>query len=320
LQNSWSDYGSSYAGAAYSKTSEGVVVLRGLIKRTGAVVGGEILFQLPAGYRPNLKQIYTTITNPNVASRIDVLSDGTVRVIGGQAGFLALDGIKFVPSATAAIAFQPMTLSNSWVNFDAPTHQVASYAKDTLNRTFTRGVIRSGSTTTASLIASLPTSPNYQSPSYLHLPNFNNSGFGYFSPSQTNATYPGAGIQFKAGSNPYFSIEGMFYNNYTGWTALSLVNGWTWYSSAGIFSTPAYVKAADSIVSLKGLVQSGTATSDTTIATLPVGHRPSGRLIFEVANNNAAGRVDILADGQVRILTGGNVWLALDSINFIAEQ
>ena len=318
--NNWSDYGSTYSGAAYTKTREGIVVLRGLIKRSGAAIGGEVLFQLPAGYRPNLRQIYTTMTNPNVASRIDVDADGSVRIQSGSGGYLSLDGIKFVPSSTSAIAFQPMTLSNSWVNYDAPTHQVASYARDTLNRTFTRGVIRSGSTTAASLITSLPSSPNYLSPSYLHLPNYNNAGFGFFSPAQTNTTYPGAGVQYKGGANGYYSIEGMFYNSYTGWTSLSLVNGWTWYSSTGIFATPAYTKAADGIVSLKGLITAGTATADTTFASLPVGFRPSGRLIFEVANNSAAGRVDVLPDGQVRILSGGNVWLALDNINFVAEQ
>lgn len=318
MQNTWSNYSTTYAGVGYTKTSEGVVLLHGLIKRSGSVVSGEALFYLPEDYRPDLKQIYTTITNPNAASRIDITPEGKVAVLGGNAGYLSLDGIKFVPTSTTSISFQPMTLSNGWVNFDVPTHQVASYAKDSLNRTFTRGVIKSGSTTAASLISGL--SSGYLSPSYLHLPALGNSGIGFFSPAQTNTTYPGAGIQYKAGGNGYLSIEGMFYNNYTGWNSLSMANGWTWYDATGIFATPAYIKASDGIVSLKGLIRSGTATSDTTVANLPAGYRPKSRLIFFVMNNNTVGRVDVLADGQVRIMTGGNTWLALDNINFVAEQ
>ncbi|MFA5172748.1 MAG: type II secretion system protein [Sulfuriferula sp.] len=322
LQNTWTDYLGAFTTSAFTKTSEGVVVFKGLIKRTGSAVAGEVLFQLPVGYRPNLRQVYTTMTNSNVASRVDVDPNGNVLIQSGSAGWLSLDGIKFVPTATTAISFQAMTLSSSWVNYDGGVmHQVASYAKDTLNRTFTRGLIKNGSTAGNALLSSLSASPiNYQSPSYQHLPTYGSTGFGMFSPAQTNTTYPGAGIQFKSGGNGYFSIESMFYNNYTGWTALPLVNGWTWYSATGIFATPAYNKAADGVVSLKGLITAGTATSGTVIANLPVGYRPKAQLLFEVANNGAAGRVDILANGQVQILTGGNTWLALDSINFIAEQ
>jgi len=323
LENSWTEYAGVYDPARFTKTSEGVVVLSGLIKRSGSAVAGERLFQLPAGYRPALREMFTTITNPNVASRIDINSDGSVAIISGDAGYLSLDGIRFIPSTTTSIAFQPMTFSNSWVNNDGGSvYQVGSYAKDTLGRTFTRGLIKSGSTTSPNLIASLPSSPNYQSPSYLHLPTYGSSGFGFFSPAQTNSTYPGAGIQYKAGGNGYFSLSGMFYNTYTGFTSISVPTptGWNWYSSAGIFSTPAYKKASDGIVTLKGLITGGTATSDTTMFTLPAGYRPAYRLIFEVANNNVAGRVDVLPTGEVRILTGGNTWLALDNISFVAEQ
>lgn len=319
FQSYWANYGGSYAPGRYTKTSEGIVVLSGLLKRNGSPAGGEVIFQLPVGYRPAKPLIFTTITNANVASRVDVDQNGNVIIRSGDGGYLSLDGIKFVPSASTNITFQSMTLSNSWVNYHATDWQTASYAKDSLNRTFTRGLIMNGSTSAASLITALPA--GFQSPSYLHLPNYTNGGYGFFSPSQTNATYSaGAGLQYKGGSNGYYSIESMFYNSYTGWSSLSMVNGWTWYDSAGIFSTPAYTKAADGLVTLKGLIRSGTATSDTNVAILPAGFRPSARMIFEVINNSAVGRVDVLPSGEVRILTGGNTWLALDSISFMAEQ
>jgi hypothetical protein len=317
LLNTWNDYGTAFAGARFTKTSEGVVVLSGLIKKPSAAVAGEALFQLPEGYRPNAKQLYTTITNANVHSRVDIEPDGTVRVQVSNAGYLALDGIKFIPTATTALPFTALPMVNSWVNYDAGDHQQAGYTKDTLNRTFLRGLIKNGSTTTASLISSI--AATYTSPSYLHLPAVRSGGFGMMSPSQTNTTYPGAGLQFKIGTNTYFSIESMFYNSYTGWTSMTMQNSWVWYSSAGIFATPAYTKAADGIVSLKGLITGGTATSETVLTTLPAGYRPSNRLIFEVANNGAVGRVDVLQTGQVRIITGGNTWLDLSNIHFIGE-
>jgi competence protein ComGC len=318
LLNSWNDYGSTFAGARFTKTSEGVVVLSGLIKRTGAAVGGEALFQLPSGYRPSSRQLFTTITNANVQSRVDVESDGIVRIQAANAGYLSLDGIKFIPTTTG-LTFTALPMVNSWVNFDAGNHQQAGYTKDTLNRTFLRGLIKNGSTTTASLISSI--AATYTSPSYLHLPVVSSTGFGMMSPSQTNATYPGAGLQYKLGGNGYFSIESMFYNNYTGWTTITTPTptNWTWYSSAGIFSTPAYIKASDGIVSLKGLITGGTTTTETIITTLPATYRPSSRLVFEVANNGAVGRVDVLPNGEVRIITGGNTWLDLSNIHFIGE-
>lgn len=318
LQNNWNNYSPDFATAAFTKTSEGVVVLRGLVKRAGSAVGGETIFQLPEDYRPSAPIMFTTMTDPNTASRIDIQPNGNVIISSGSGGWIAFDGIRFIPTSTSSITFQPLTMVNGWVNYDT-NWTAASYAKDSLNRTFTRGLIRSGSTTAASLIGALPA--GFSSPSYLHIPTYTGSGFGLFSPSQVNSTYSaGAGLQYKTGSNGYLSIESMFYNDYTGWTSLPLQNGWVWYSSAGIFSTPAYIKAADGIVSLKGLIMSGTTTAGTTIATLPAGYRPSSRLIFEVVNNSAASRVDVYPTGQVIIQTGGNVWLALDNISFVAEQ
>jgi Tfp pilus assembly protein PilE len=320
LLNTWSNYDNNFGAARFTKTSEGVVVLSGLIKRTGAAVGGEALFQLPDGYRPSSRQLYTTITNANAYSRVDVDADGTVRAQSINAGYLSLDGIKFIPTATTALPFTALTMTNSWVNFDAGSHQQAGYTKDTLNRTFLRGLIKNGSTTTASLISSI--AATYTSPSYLHLPVVSGTGFGFMSPSQTNATYPGAGLQYKSGSNTYYSIESMFYNSYTGWNTITTptpTTNWVHYTSGGIFPTPGYIKAADGIVSLKGLITGGTTTAGSVITTLPAGYRPSARLVFEVANNGAVGRIDILSNGQVLIMTGGNVWLSLDNIHFIGE-
>jgi hypothetical protein len=198
-----------------------------------------------------------------------------------------------------------------------------------MGRTQIQGLIKNGSTTGASLIAALPTAA--QPSLYQHLNAAANNAFGLIAAAQVNSTYPGAGIQYKVGGNPYFSINNMFYtsslpasgncpNALSGWCDLTLQNSWAWYNSTGIFATPQYTKAADGVVTLKGLIRSGSTTGGSIIATLPAGYRPSATLLEEVASNGASGRIDINSSGNILFQTGSNVWLSLDGVNFVAEQ
>ena len=50
---------------------------------------------------------------------------------------------------------------------------------------------------------------------------------------------------------------------------------------------------------------------------LPVGYRPTARLLFTVNANNVFGRVDVLPSGEVMIATiASNAFLSLDGILF----
>ena len=71
---SWVNYGSGFAAAAYSKNSEGMVKLKGLIK-SGTV--GSAAFTLPAGYRPTSQLLFSTPSNGTMG-RTDVTSAGLV--------------------------------------------------------------------------------------------------------------------------------------------------------------------------------------------------------------------------------------------------
>jgi hypothetical protein len=83
FQNSWVNYGSGYAVASFGKTQQGIVYLKGLVK-DGTL--GSTIFTLPAGYRPTEIMLFPAWTL-NVATvvfaRIEVLSDGTVKAVGG---------------------------------------------------------------------------------------------------------------------------------------------------------------------------------------------------------------------------------------------
>lgn len=113
LDPMWTRYDESFgAPPGYYKDSAGIVRLRGLLKAAGAQganpftyhstspAGGYTLFQLPQGYRPGNRLLFAVVTQPygdnNIAGRVDVLPDGTVKAVHGSREGICLDGISFV--------------------------------------------------------------------------------------------------------------------------------------------------------------------------------------------------------------------------------
>lgn len=100
------------------------------------------------------------------------------------------------------------------------------------------------------------------------------------------------------------------------WTTPTLLNAWVEYGTS--WGVAGYYKDSSGTVHLRGLVKSGALGTD--VFVLPVGYRPIGRKIIMNSSNNAVGRLDILATGNVRPQTyGSNVWFSL-SCSFKAEQ
>jgi hypothetical protein len=94
FQNNWKNYGSGYNPAGFMIDSMGFVHLRGLVK-DGAIGDGIPIFTLPAGYTPPFRQLHVVQTNQANAGRVDILADGRICVIVGNASWLSLDGITF---------------------------------------------------------------------------------------------------------------------------------------------------------------------------------------------------------------------------------
>jgi hypothetical protein len=90
--NSWVNFGSGWADAAYWKDPFGMVHLRGLIK-SGTVTASA--FTLPPGYRPEVNQVFGVVSN-GAAGRVDVLTDGTVVPnTPSNNTYVTLSGISF---------------------------------------------------------------------------------------------------------------------------------------------------------------------------------------------------------------------------------
>lgn len=97
------------------------------------------------------------------------------------------------------------------------------------------------------------------------------------------------------------------------WLVPTLVNSWV--NFGGGQQDAEYTKDVFGWVHIRGCVKSG--TTGNTIFTLPVGYRPSpSGLIFPastgLAGGQAYGRVDVVTDGRVIHIAGGNEHCALN--------
>lgn len=308
MANSWVNYASGWSTVRYTKTSAGVVVVEGLVRS-----GSSLIFNLPPGFRPTDRLIFQQSTEPTTVSRVDVTTTGDVILQtnnGTAGGWLSLSGITFV-TADTAITRTPATLVNGWSNYGGG-YAALTTGLDAVGRVQVQGLVNAGTLGDGTALANIPAA--HTSDQYLHIASM---AMDKFSLMGVNAS---AQIVAKsttpAGWNSY---QAMYYPATKAgvWSNMTLQNGWVRYNG---FAAPQYTKAADGIVSLRGLLTGGT-TGGAVITTLPVGYRPSATLIFDVANSGHYARVDVGPTGAVTLLEGGdNTWLALESINFVAEQ
>ncbi len=100
LLGPWANHGGGYNPAGFFKDSLGIVHLRGLVS---AVIGGDsdrIMFDLPAGYRPENPELQLAPFGPGVppvagARPIQIGPDGQVRCNLVASVVTCLDGITF---------------------------------------------------------------------------------------------------------------------------------------------------------------------------------------------------------------------------------
>jgi len=308
LQAGWVDYGSPYAGNEYTKTSNDLVMLHGLI-RGGTTTAGTVICILPAAYRPSARLTFHTIA-AGAASRIDVFPTGEVMlgVVGGN-GWLVLDGITFMAS-TSNISWTNLSLVNSWSAYGGG-FATPQYGLDASGRVEIQGLANRTTSITNSTIATLPTAfkPNLN---MFVMANSNSNAFEVM-------TIDSAGNLANAFTNSnYFSTQATYYPyTYAGWTNLTLQNGWVNFGSN--WDTAQYTKSADGVVTIKGLIKNGTASAGTLVATLPVGYRPLATTIMTLEGANTYARIDLQPTGQLYIDTANSTFTNLN-FSFIAEQ
>lgn len=314
--NGYSDYLGTYSTIGYTQTSAGVVMLKGLVKKSSAIPqsSNDVVGILPPNYRPNGTLIFETSTSPTVPSRVDVAANGEIRIQTGDQSWTSLEGISFIPASTSYTRTALTTPTNGWVNYGG-SFSPASYVIDSLGRTHIQGLLKSGTMTNGTpMVGGLPAGA--MPSKYMHVVARNNGAFGFIGIDQTN------GIVAKGvGNNGYHSINTMYYPaSFNSWQTPGLQNGWVSYDGGAFFATPQYTKGSDNIVRLKGIVKSGTTTNGTVIMNLPAGYRPKERVLHASVCADAYCRIDILPNGNVELYVSSATWTTLDSVTFIAEQ
>jgi hypothetical protein len=288
-----------------------MVVLKGLIKRTGAITSGETIGVLPLGYRPSEQLLFQTSTNSNVASRIDVTTDGRIVVTLGDPGWLALDGINFIPSSAPYTFTNLTTPTNGWAYYGTP-YALPAYTTDTSGRIHLKGLLGGG--TSASLpFINLP--PAIKPGQDMYLPAESGNAFGDMAISSVNSW-----IVPPHFSSSWISMQAMYYPaSYAGWSNLTLQGGWSFYG--GVYTTPQYTKSTDGMIVVKGFIKGGTITAGTVVATLPVGYRPLQTIMISDVAWDYYARWDIQPNGNiVAQYIGNNGWASMNAITFYGEQ
>lgn len=96
---------------------------------------------------------------------------------------------------------------------------------------------------------------------------------------------------------------------------LSLQNGWVAFG--GVYAEPRYYKDGSGVIHVEGLMKSGTTTSGTVVAVLPVGYRPDKTLMFFTGTNTGPATVEVHSSGNI-VASGGfsTTWTSLAGISF----
>jgi hypothetical protein len=94
------------------------------------------------------------------------------------------------------------------------------------------------------------------------------------------------------------------------WRTPSLLNSWVNFDTSS-YAGARYRKLSSGQVEVQGLVKSG--TTGAAILQLPVGMRPSNRLVFNTFSDlTTLARFDILADGNLFHMSGGNGFISIN--------
>ncbi len=332
LLNGWGTYGYGYATPQYTVTSAGMLSMKGLIN-SGSTYS--VIFNLPVGLRPSANLIQSSTMNGSYQgygrqARIDVYPNGEVWGVYVDPGWLSLDTVRFM-LPTAPITWTNVTTwNNGWKNLGAPW-QALRYGMDNTGRVQLSGVLGIPSSPCGAACndwASITVLPvGYRPPDYLHIPSqgdANSTDYGPTTVGYDAIGITGAGDVHEKGlaAGSYHSIQTMFYPG-TGWNNLTLQGTWAPYG--GGFAAPQYYKAADGMVTVKGLVQNTVFPNSPCplldpIAILPPGYRPKEIRLFSGHDNSALGRANVDSDGTIRCVGATGLFFALDAIHFLAEQ
>ncbi len=150
--NSWTSYGAQFATPQISQDSSGRVLIQGLA--AGGTMGSTVAaFALPPSLNAvTTRDIYPARGNVTVGS-MDVNTDKTVHYRSGGNGYWSMQAMYYPSSGTGT--WTTMSLAAGWNTYAAP-YSSAQYIKNTDGIVSLRGLIKGGTVTRDTVIATLP--------------------------------------------------------------------------------------------------------------------------------------------------------------------
>lgn len=280
LYNGWLPYGYEYA-------NPDVLVDNGIVYVGGSIRNGSWsnIAQIPSGISAPSQRLIFSVNNHDSITRLDLLPNGLIVYAGGSTnhGWVSLEGMTYIPSGGT-----PLQLLNGWSNYGWE-YAPATVAK-VGDRVVIQGLVKNpGNWNTSQVIATLPegmrpsatlTFGGNVHDSSARIDILPNGDVKYISGKRTWEWLSLSGIVFTVGST----------------RSLALAGGWTNYANG--YATPR-LATTNTLRPISGLAQGSSGQ----IATLPL--TISGRRIFSVMKGGKPSRVDVLPDGRVYHIVGG---------------
>jgi Trypsin len=292
LQNGWTN-------APFATRNAGAALVGGIVELKGAIGGGSsaVLFTLPPELRPATHAYVPVDLCSAKKGRLIITPGGVVSVQAELAFsdaqcFISLEGASFAPSASG---FTPLALQNGWTHAPFGTSNAAAVRLGGI--VHFKGAIASGTTSTA---FTLPPALRPSANVFARIDLCNaKKGRLFIQPSGLVTVFPESSF---SDAQCFTSLDGAWFaQDPGGFTALSLVNGW---SSAPAATGPAGVEELSGIVRFKGAIASGASGL---AFTLPPAFRPSTDVYVPVDLCNARkGRLYIQPGGTVTVHVEGS--------------
>jgi len=290
LINGWTNAPFSTGNAAVN-TVNGVVHFSGAIATTGT---NATPFVLPAQYAPST-EVYVKVDLCGAANgRLQIDPSGTVTVetegaFSDAQCFTSLDGASFALSPTN---YKLLTLKHGWTGAPFGTNTATLKSIDGI--VHLSGAIASG---TNENVFKLPA--KFRPATEVYVPvDMCDATNGRLDIATNGVVDVEAESGTFSNAQCFTSLDGVsFAQNATGFTALSLINGWT---NTPFGTANAAVRDVNGIVQFEGAI--ATTGTNPQPFVLPVGFRPSKEVYVYVDLCNATnGRIQIDPSGNVTV-------------------
>jgi len=315
----------NYGWPRFRKDPEGCVWIEGLMAGLGAITLGSTFFTLPPGYRPANTLIFFA-EGSGSAVQMRVSPTGAVLYENAQVtpGHLAFDNISFMAEDLTGPAWQPITLTNGWTNFGAGYNPAQVYV-DSCGDAHFSGLITGGAV--GNICAALPAGTYDPAGTYTRIHTaWSNAGTARVDVSP-------AGVLSLVGygtgaSNASVSLDNIVVPNIGGYWGAKADYAGTWAAYGSIFAPPAITVNKNGIVSMRGLVKSGSAGTIFTSAVSPLYAPAHQRIFIGNASANKSCRLDVIsslgaAPSTIQLVgfydSGSNVYVSLDTMRWNSQ-